>query len=111
VTGRAPAGGFVYWVRVRFADPAVAEGWMGWLRGGHIADVIAAGALDAELVRVDTPAGQTLIEVRYHFAQRADFERYEREHAPRLRAEGVARFPAGPTIAYERGTGELLGAW
>ena len=53
----------------------------------------------------------TLVEVRYHFAQRADFERYEREHAPRLRAEGVARFPAGPTIAYERGTGELLGAW
>ena len=47
----------------------------------HVADVIAAGASDAELVRLDSDT-QHVVEARYHFASRTAFERYERERAP-----------------------------
>lgn len=97
---------FAYTVGCSFSDPAVAEAWVGWLTGGHLAEVCAAGALDACLVKLDGPPLR--YEVRYHFADRAAFEAYEREHAPRLRAEGLARFPPEHGVAYARSTGEVM---
>lgn len=40
---------------------------------------------------------------------RACFETYERDHAPRLRAEGLARFPVESGIRYSRSLGEIVG--
>ncbi|MFM1805264.1 MAG: hypothetical protein RL136_2143, partial [Planctomycetota bacterium] len=39
---------FLYSVRATFTDHAVREEFIAWLRGGHLADVVRAGALDAE---------------------------------------------------------------
>ena len=94
---------FSYVVRATFDAAPVADEWIAWLRDGHLADVMAGGALSAEVVRLD---GEPLtLEVRYRFASRASFERYEREHAPRLRAEGAAKFSG---VRYVRTTGELV---
>lgn len=94
-----------YTVRAAFADPAVAHAWVAWLRDGHAAEVLAAGALGASIVRLDDDGVR--YEVRYTFASEAAFEAYEREHAPRLRAEGARRFP--PTaVAYARSNGEII---
>jgi hypothetical protein len=98
-----------YTVAASFDDEGVAAEWIGWLRDGHIAEVLSAGATDAEIVRLDgaTPS----VEVRYHFASRAAFEEYEREHAPRLRAEGARLFPAERGITYRRTCGLVAHRW
>jgi hypothetical protein len=95
----------VYTVTVTFADERVADEWLRWLCPEHVNAVLAAGALDAEVVAVDTDGPGRTLEVRYHFAARDDFARYEREHAPRLRAEGLQRFPPERGITYRRALG------
>ncbi len=95
--------GFVYRVRCRFDDPEVARAWVAWLRDEHLADVVEAGAQSAELLRLDGP--ELVFEAVYRFADRAAFERYEAEHAPRLRNEGLDRFPLEAGLHYARVTG------
>lgn len=106
----APRVGFVYWVRASFQDATVAQEWLEWMRREHIAQVIAAGALEATLLRIEgagAPGGA--METRYGFADRDAFLRYEREKAPALRAAGAVHFPASRGVAYERGTALILG--
>jgi hypothetical protein len=92
-----------YTVAVTFTDAALAEEWLRWLRGGHIADVLAGGATAAEIVAVDGP--ERSFEVRYRFPSREAFAAYERDHAPRLRAEGLQRFPVERGVSYRRTVG------
>jgi dipeptidase E len=102
----APACRVAYTVAVTFDDAALAESWLAWLHGGHIAQVIAAGATDAEVVELDGAAGRSF-EVRYHFPSREAFDHYEREHAPRLRAEGLQLFPSEKGVHYRRSLGAV----
>jgi hypothetical protein len=99
---------FSYTVACEFSDDRTAEEWIAWLRDEHLRDVCSAGALDAEVVRFD--GLPVRCEVRYHFASRAAFERYEQAHAPRLRELGLARFPAERGLRYTRFTGEVAAA-
>lgn len=96
-----------YVVRMDFDDPSVLAEMRAWLEDPHVADVLAAGAVAAELVVLD---GALALEVRYRFASREAFADYERDHAARLRAEGVARL-AGRPARFTRSTGEITGAW
>ncbi|MEM7352926.1 MAG: DUF4286 family protein [Acidobacteriota bacterium] len=95
-----------YTVACTFTDPDVAEAWAAWLRDGHLADVCAAGAIEAHAVKMDGPVIR--YEARYRFASREAFEAYERDHAPRLRAEGLAKFPLEMGLQYERTVGEVV---
>ena len=99
---------FAYTVICTFEKAEVADAWTDWLRGGHLADVRAAGAIAAELVRLE--GIPIRLEARYRFASRQAFEDYERDHAPRLRAEGLERFPLALGLSYERTIGEILAA-
>jgi hypothetical protein len=92
-----------YTVTASFSDAALAENWLRWLREGHVAAVLAGGAARAEIVALDDPA--LCYEVRYHFPSREAYERYERDFAPRLRAEGLRLFPTG--IRYSRSVGAV----
>lgn len=97
----------LYTVSCTFTDPAVAAEWVAWLCGGHVAEVCAAGALGAQIVRVDGQGGAPIrYDVHYRFASRADFEHYERDAAPRLRAAGLERFPLSRGLSYTRTVGE-----
>ena len=81
--------------------------YLDWLAGGHAAQVLAGGADRAEVVRLQGDSLQ--VETRYRFPDRAAFDRYERDHAPALRADGLARFgEAG--IRFERTVGTILHA-
>ncbi len=110
---------FSYTVIATFDDPRIADKWIAWLRDEHLAEVCAAGAKDAEVIRVDTSAAisattghqQVRCEVHYHFTSRDAFDRYARDHAPRLRQEGLRRFPPKRGISYERATGEVVARW
>jgi hypothetical protein len=99
---------FSYTVSCRFAPTAreVVEPWLNWLRREHLADVCAAGARSAVVVRLDE--SEPGYEIRYEFESREAFERYEADHAPRLRAEGLSRFPLDLGLKYTRQTGEIL---
>ncbi|MBY0229475.1 MAG: dipeptidase PepE [Gemmataceae bacterium] len=92
-----------YTVTVTIGDPAPEAEWLAWMRGKHLADVRAAGADAAELVGLE---GRRW-EARYRFSSREAFAAYERDHAPRLRAEGLARFPAERGFAYARTLGDI----
>lgn len=98
-----------YTVSVVFDSAELADEWLRWLQGGHIADVLAAGALDAEIVALDGP--RPAFEVRYHFPSRQAFADYETKHAPRLRAEGLQRFPPAKGVTYQRTLGSVVGVF
>jgi hypothetical protein len=98
-----------YTVTATLPDEATATEWLRWLREGHIAAVLAGGANAAEIIALDGP-GQAF-EVRYRFPSREAFDRYEREVAPRLRAEGLLRFPAARGISYRRWVGVVCGVF
>ncbi|MEM1206034.1 MAG: DUF4286 family protein [Acidobacteriota bacterium] len=95
-----------YTVACTFTDPDVAARWLHWLESEHLADVVAAGALDAHAVRLD---GEPLrCEARYTFASREAFQAYERDHAPRLREEGLTLFPLDLGLEYARSVGVIV---
>lgn len=96
-----------YTVRATFTDPEVADEWVAWLTGGHIEEVIKGGATDAQIIQLDGDDYQ--YEVRYRFPSREAFRAYEQNHAPRLRAEGLEKFPTSRGITYARSTGEIIG--
>lgn len=102
-----------YTVTCTFDDPHMADEWIAWLRVEHLAEVCAAGALDAEVIRMDPPvspipsATEVRCEVRYHFTSREAFDVYVRDHSPRLRAAGLKRFPPERGIRYERSLGTV----
>lgn len=100
---------FLYSVRSTFTNDEVRADFIAWLRGGHLADVVTAGALDAELVEFEALAGTPGdVETRYHFASREAFDAYANGPAVPLRAEGAARFPPSRGIVMTRGTAMSL---
>ena len=95
---------FLYSVRSTFTNSEVRADFLAWLRGGHLADVVKAGALDAEIVEFDAENGTIGdVETRYHFASRAAFDAYANGPAIPLRAEGAAKFPPARGIVMTRG--------
>jgi hypothetical protein len=96
----AVAEPFYYTVVTTAETLALRDAFVAWLVNGHLADVCAAGARSGEIIVRDDGL---VVESRYVFASRAAFADYERDHAPRLRAEGLALFPRG--LGYQRSTG------
>ena len=95
---------FLYSVRSTFTNREVRAEFIAWLRGGHLADVVKAGALDAEIVEFEAENGAIGdVETRYHFASRAAFDAYASGPAVPLRAEGAAKFPPSRGIVMTRG--------
>ncbi len=91
---------------------AVAAQYLEWLIDeGHLQAVRDAGALTAEAVRLDPPPNAPPTPIRvlslYTFAGRNEFDQYERDHAPRLRAEGAEKFGKSG-ITFTRETGEVI---
>ncbi len=72
---------------------ALAESYLAWLRE-HIGQMLALpGFEEAALEAIcDDPPAQRGWCVRYRLRDRQALEDYLREHAPRMRADGVARF-------------------
>ncbi len=101
---------FVYSVQCEFREAEVADEvsrWIDWMREVHIPDVIRSGALSAELIRFDLhpPTFQVL----YHFESAHTFALYEKEQAPRLRADSLREFPSEAGLSYRRNSGQRVG--
>jgi len=96
-----------YTVTATFRDQAQRDQYVAWLGSGHMQEVLRGGALRAEIVVISDPALPIRVEARYVFADSAGFEAYVRDHAPRLRAEGLARFGPETGIAFSRALGDI----
>jgi hypothetical protein len=111
---------YLYSVTAALPNPAVAEEYVRWLLAGHARAVVDAGALRVEVVRhqavvplAKASDAPIRVESIYVFPDRAAFDRYVRDAAPRLRADGLARF--GPealgadAVTFERREGAIVG--
>jgi hypothetical protein len=89
-----------------------AAAYLDWLvDGGHLRDVLEAGAESARAIRLDpfpnAPPTPIRVVSVYTFKDRSAFEAYEREHAPRLRAEGLEKFK-DVGLRFQREIGEIV---
>jgi Domain of unknown function (DUF4286) len=84
----------IYEVNVE-VDADIAGEYRAWLRD-HVAEILALpGFTGAEVFDIADPApaeGRIALCVHYRLRDRAALEDYLRDHAPRLRGEGIARF-------------------
>lgn len=90
----------IYEVSLRVA-PAVAAEYDDWLRG-HVADMLdLPGFLGAEILTPEATAdGAMQRVVQYRLRDRSALDAYLRDHAPRMRSQGTARF--GDQVTAER---------
>lgn len=81
----------VYEVNLR-VDSDVAAAFRAWL-ASHVRDMLALpGFVSAEIFRVEAATADKLWSVHYRLRDRTALEAYLSEHAPRMRADGQARF-------------------
>lgn len=100
----------LYAVVATLPDEALRDEYVAWLTGGHVQEVIAAGAREARVMVLDPEPGEkgTLqVESRYIFPNREALDAYIRDDAPRLRAEGTALF-GHRGVTYLRRMGPIL---
>jgi hypothetical protein len=84
----------IYEVNVE-VDEAIADAYRAWLRDHMIEMVALPGFLDVtsyDVLEPNARDGCVAICVHYRLRDRAALDAYLRDHAPRMRADGVARF-------------------
>lgn len=97
-----------YAVTATLPDLSTRDEFVHWLRTGHVQDVLRGGATRAEIIVMDVDGGSLAVKAAYAFPDRATFERYLSEHAPRLRAEGIAKFGSRPGVSFIRELGSHI---
>lgn len=104
----SPTGPVRDTVMAEFDDRAILDERIAWLRDGRLAEVLAGGAEHAEVVLLDRgPDAAFAAEVRDRFRDRGSLASYLRDHAPRLREDGLRRFPPSRGVRSRRTTGEV----
>lgn len=76
-------------------DESIHTDWLTWMKEEHIPQVLATGKFEkATLVRVlvEEDMGGVTYSVQYKTNSREALEGYYKEHAPKLRAEGLKKF-------------------
>lgn len=90
----APGTGVVYEVNLD-VDAGVIGSYRDWL-DGHVAQILALpGFVGARVFEVAEPAaaaGRVALCVQYTLVDAAALDAYLRDHAARMRADGLARF-------------------
>lgn len=94
----------LYEVRIAIDHELAAE-YREWLEA-HMREILALPGFEfAEMLREDTSGGRAIFVCHYWMQGRDALENYLREHAPRLRADGISRF--GDRFSAERRVLEL----
>lgn len=99
-----------YMVIATLPSAAVAEEYVAWLEDGHVDSVVDGGAHSAMIVRLEPngPSEAPKVMTQYVFSTREMFDRYVREFAPALRAEGLKRFGPDRGVKMERLLGTIV---
>ena len=94
-----------YTVKAEFEDKSLIESFHQWLENGHIKDVLDCGGESCSIVK-NLDAEIPYYECRYIFPSKASLDIYFEKDAPRLRQEGLTKFPTG--IKFSRTIGEVV---
>lgn len=86
-------------------DPSHGDEFERYMRERHIPDLLATGCFVAAAFARLAPGRYRM---RYEAAGPSDLDRYQADHAPRLRAEFSARYPA---VALQREVLTVLERW
>ena len=98
---------FFYTVTAKLFSKLDAEHYLNWLNDGHI-QALLPWAIEAQVICLDSQKdNEYIIQSRYLFNHRVDFERYQKEGAPQLQAEGRAFATQLSAIEFERNWGTL----
>lgn len=99
----------LYTVRASCKDLQQRGRYLSWLTPNHVAEVMAGGATSVRIVLPDreSETAPAVVETQYVFPSRKAFETYVRDHAPRLRADGLKHFPPESGVTYTRQTAEI----
>jgi hypothetical protein len=85
---------YIYNVTIKVAH-AIAVEWLRWLQQEHIPDMIATGCFDKatilKLVENTDEEGVTYA-VQYQALERADYDLYVAEFAPKMRQKGLDKW-------------------
>lgn len=74
-------------------DAAIADAYQCWLEA-HVREILALpGFVSADMLTEPRPPGRVGWCVHYWLRDQAALDAYLRDHAARLRADGLARFP------------------
>jgi hypothetical protein len=76
-------------------DESVHDKWIAWMQQKHIKDVLATGLFtSARMVKVlvEEDMGGVTYSIQYFVPSRENLENYYKNHAPRLREEGLQLF-------------------
>ncbi len=76
-------------------DKDVEDQWLTWMKTTHIPDVLSTGLFSGHRIfrlLVDDDSGGTNYSIQYFAANRAQVDRYLKDHAPRLRDEYNQRY-------------------
>ena len=76
-------------------DESIHSAWLKWMQHKHINDVLKTGLFTkAKLVKVlvEEEMGGTTYAVQYFTDSKEKLENYYKNHAPRLREEGLSLF-------------------
>jgi hypothetical protein len=96
----------VYTVTVR-VDSLVVDDFLEWAQP-HIRHVLDTGCFTTASVEmiIEPASDLQMFVIKYTFETLKDFKRYETDHAPALRKEGLVRF--GDHVSIERTIGDYL---
>ena len=94
----------IYEVTAHIRSEEVKTAYLDWLGSGHVQSVLDNGALNAVVTVYEEPGGW-VVESRYMFSSRAEFDAYEAGPAEGLREAGRQRF--GDAITFHRKVGVL----
>ncbi len=103
----------LYAVIATLPSEEVGREYIAWLEEGHVDQVIEGGAQSAMIVELEPDATEVLapgamqVMTQYVFSTRSAFDRYVERSAPKLRAEGLAKFGPERGIKMRRMVGRV----
>ena len=80
-----------YQVKLRVQSSIESE-WITWMKTHHVPDVISTGLVRSFHI-LKPSSEEHLYLFHYHFESTADYDTYQRDHAPNLKAHPAKEFP------------------
>jgi len=82
----------VYQVKIIIEATAHKE-WLQWMQTVHVPDMIATGMISSFQIWKASNTEEITYYYNYYFSTLEDYERYQNEYAPKLKAHPKKKFP------------------
>lgn len=75
-------------------DPEIHDEWLEWMKGTHIPDVLSTGLFsEGKIFKIHTGEDEeNTYSIQYFCSSIEEYEKYQKEHAPRLQQEHSEKY-------------------